>query len=132
MDNIAKMQKIEDEIKDYATIIRRVGVGIQEFSLGKGSGFTKHIYTSERVGIAGSFFTKDSYLPKHVHETNEYLIITQGKVDVSQNAIPREKCYKKADIVHVKANVPHSAKFLEDTYLVAITIPPDKDWPNDS
>ena len=65
--------------------------------------------------------------PEHLHIESEYGLIYVGKVIVSVNG--KERTLGIGDCVKVDPALPHWAKALENTWLIAITIPKSKDYP---
>lgn len=84
------------------------------------------------VAIQKIFSSKGSKLEFYIHKVREWLIVTKGKYSITidtGNGL-KKKILIRGDSVYMEPGTSHSAEALEDTYLIAITVPSDGGYPN--
>lgn len=76
------------------------------------------------VAVQKAFMSKGTVFPRHVHGEVEVLIIYEGRLEFDG----REYCI--AEVIHIPEGQEHTIKALEDTWMVAITIPASSAYPD--
>ncbi len=114
-DNI---KKDSDTIVEYETVEGRItGYGL---------------LNEENVAIQKIFSSKGSKLEYHIHKVKEWLIVIEGKysivIDKGQGA--ESIVLHHGESVYMEPGTCHSAEALEDTWIIAITVPADGGFPN--
>jgi quercetin dioxygenase-like cupin family protein len=81
----------------------------------------------DRIAVANSIFSAGTKYPTHQHPGYEIVVVYKGKIelDIGGKKITITDCGKP---YYFDASQPHSADVIEDTELIAITIPGDRDW----
>jgi len=94
----------------------------------------------EKMMLSRVFLRKGCDVPTHSHENEQFACVMSGKVlfglgDVGSET-RREVTLGTGEVMHLPANVPHSALALEDTLILDLFSPPSKttgiDRPNRS
>jgi len=89
------------------------------------------LYVSDDYAVARYFAKKGTVHGSHVHEgITEYCIIVSGKMKFVYG--DREDKFGALECVVIWPDIPHGAEFLEDTWLIGVTIPGEGGWPNGS
>ena len=89
----------------------------------------RRLISTERMMIAQVFLQKGCVIPKHEHENEQLTYILEGTLRFRLGEDEAELVDVKAgEVLHIPANVPHSAEALEDTLDVDIFCPPRVDW----
>lgn len=76
------------------------------------------------VAVQKAFMSAGTVFPAHVHGETEYLVLYEGRVSVDGVE------FKASDVVRIAPDQEHSVKALEDTWMVAITIPASHAYPD--
>jgi len=73
--------------------------------------------------------SKGSSVKKHAHPNEQFTYILEGKISFTYgHAMDKTVVLSAGDILHLPANLPHSAICLEDTIDIDIFSPPRQDW----
>jgi len=85
------------------------------------------ILDQPEIKVSRFFQSAGSNLPEHIHQQKEFLIVYAGSMflklrDAEEIKIPA------GDSVIIDIGNPHSKRFLEDSWYLAITIPKTQDW----
>ena len=81
------------------------------------------------IAVAMAYFPMNSILKMHVHrKEKEITIVYKGTMRV--NTSGEYHLVQAGGNITIQPDIPHSALFKEDTYLIMITIPPAKGFPN--
>ena len=105
----------------------------EEFTLDlpKGSATSVCLFENERINIARTHVSKGSIFPSHVHEDiREHIIVELGHIELLLCESGTKINMTESDCYIVDCNTLHSARILEDTVLIAISMPPDPDFPH--
>jgi len=88
------------------------------------------VYKDNDISIARCFGAKGTEYARHCHaDLKEFIIVVSGKLKIIYD--DREEVYEASDFCEVPANVFHQGEFLESSWVVVITIPPESRWPDD-
>ena len=89
----------------------------------------RRLVTGERMMLAHVYLKKGCIVPRHSHENEQLTYILEGTLRFRLGEDEAELVDVKAgEVLHIPANVPHSAEALEDTLDVDIFCPPRADW----
>lgn len=90
---------------------------------------TRRLITGSAMMIAEVRFAKGDSVPKHAHHNEQLTFITAGALHfvLGENE-DREVTVRAGEVLVIPANVPHSARALEDTIDIDIFSPPREDW----
>ena len=97
-----------------------------EFSTGTAS--SQNVYSTPDIAIAKTFIPKGVAFEPHVHTSiTEWVIVLSGMLKVYREGFT--DTLVKYESLQIPANKPHSALALEDTTIIAITVPKDEGYP---
>ena len=90
----------------------------------------RSIYNEEDGSVMILSLPEGTELPPHTHENPivEYGIILKGSIRITQEGVD-DVIYSYQDCVILKDEVMHSGVALEDTKIIAITIPQELGYP---
>ena len=107
---------------------RIINEGVIKYRLNKGEAISESIYSTEDIAIAKFYIPAAGVLETHIHRTSdEWLIILEGTLEIftedSYNILT------KYDSVKITADKPHKAIAVENSTIIAITVPRDDGFP---
>lgn len=85
------------------------------------------IHHEKDVAIQRVFMSKGSTFLPHKHDVHEWVVVYRGKYMLNYKGEKKEQ--GMGDMAYFEPGEPHSGVLLEDTWILAITIPADKDYP---
>jgi quercetin dioxygenase-like cupin family protein len=89
----------------------------------------RRFINGDQMMIAHVYFRKGGFVPKHQHVNEQLTYILEGRLRFVLGEDGDETIDVGAgEVLHIPANVPHSAEALEDTLDVDIFHPPRQDW----
>jgi unsaturated pyranuronate lyase len=89
----------------------------------------RRLIPAERMTLGHVYLDKGCTVPLHSHENEQLTYILEGTLRFRLGEDEAELVDVKAgEVLHIPANVPHSAEALEDTLDVDIFSPPRADW----
>ena len=74
------------------------------------------------VSVVKVFLPSGALFPLHSHDETEVLVLYEGKAQ-HKSVLPEEKIMTPGDCVQLLPGVTHQMEALEDTWLVAVTVP---------
>jgi len=90
---------------------------------------SENLHSEEAIAIAKIFIHKGVTFERHVHPFSyEWLIILRGSLILSFDD-SKDILLNVYDSINIDINKPHSAYAVEDTTIIAITIPKDDGFP---
>jgi len=92
-----------------------------------GTAISYNLLTLPEVCVARTFVSSGSKFPTHNHFEKELLIIYSGSMMMTVG--DRKLIMKEGDCIKLDTEVPHSARALEDTWFIAVSVPYSKDFP---
>ena len=102
-----------------------------KYKLKIGSCTGYYLYNDNKIAIQRAFITKGSEFPKHTHkDEKEWLIICNGHIIIEFES-GESLNLNEGDFCFVEKGIPHWMIAKEDTWIVGITVPADRGYPND-
>lgn len=86
----------------------------------------RKIVSGENVMVARLWFSKDSLVPLHHHESEQISLILDGSMKFDFEG--RSVLVRAGEVLVIPSNVPHSALALEDTMGIDVFSPIRQDW----
>ena len=84
----------------------------------------------EKMMISQVFLQRGCLVPTHQHENEQFACIMSGtmRFGIGAEGAPnrREMTLKAGEVLHLPANVPHSAEALEDCLVLDLFSPPSQ------
>ena len=127
---IDKLEEITPKLPEYPPLVTFKVVTNEGtiYKFKNGVAISENIYTTDDIAIAKTFIPKGVTVEPHAHIiSNEWVIVLDGVLKIFSEE--EEKILNKHDSVMVIANKPHYAIAVEDTTIIAITVPKDDGWP---
>ena len=119
---VEKLKDLTDRIVPrLSAIVKSDQSPLIEYDVINGHAFGIHLFSSCGVSVNRFFATKGGILPEHSHKEKEWCILYDGSVVVKYK--DRNVTLKPGDSEMIEPNVPHSAIYLENSWLIIITIP---------
>jgi quercetin dioxygenase-like cupin family protein len=92
-------------------------------------GLSRRLVSGEKGMLAQVYLAKGVVVPKHSHENEQFTYILEGALIFRMGEDQSEEVVVRAgDVLHIPANVPHSAEALEETLDLDVFVPPRQDW----
>jgi quercetin dioxygenase-like cupin family protein len=82
----------------------------------------------DKAACAKFYNSCGTNFPEHVHEQREWIIIIEGSMLLTVDGGEEKRLLVGMSDV-IEPGTPHSAKFLEDCWYYAITVPREPNWP---
>lgn len=109
--------------------VRTPAVGTVEYVLAGGRAVGFNCYSSPELGVQRVMLPAGADFPSHIHEEQEYLIVYKGHVVVRVG--DQEIDLLPGGCANIPSNVRHSSHIIEDSWMLAVTIPRDEGYPRD-
>jgi hypothetical protein len=130
-DHVGKLRELTEKLPPMAsavvplvTLVQAIKSSIIEYAVRDGFCFGVGLWKSEDVAVQKAFASKGTTFPVHVHKEHEFIILIKGSYRDNGSE------YRAPDVVHYHPDECHSPLFLEDCWMIAITIPPSEGYPN--
>ena len=98
-----------------------------EYKIKNGTCISRDLYSDNDVSVARLLITSGGELPEHKHKEKEYAVIASGKIVIYKEG--KRMILGVGDCIVFEVNVLHRARALEDTWLIGVSIPCSKDFP---
>jgi len=86
------------------------------------------LFKDGEVGIQRAFMSKGSIIHPHFHPEWEIVIVYHGKLKFRYDS--KEQVIGVNEYIVFANSEPHDAEALEDTWMIAVTIPASEGYPN--
>lgn len=84
----------------------------------------------EQAMLSEVLLEKGCFVPTHAHENEQFAYVVRGKISfgigVEGSPDRHDKVLGAGEVLHLPANVPHSAEALEQTLVIDIFSPPSE------
>lgn len=104
-------------------LVRGRGVDWVRYEMEKGTCIGIGLLHERAIAVQKAFMSQGSVFPMHLHGEVEILIIYEGKIET------KGKVFGRGDIARIENGEEHTITALEDTWMVAITIPASSAYP---
>ena len=89
----------------------------------------RRLISGDSMMIAHIYLAKGAIVPKHEHVNEQLTYVIEGRMRFSLGEDGSQLVEVGAgEVLHIPANLPHSAEALEDTLDVDVFHPPRQDW----
>jgi len=100
-----------------------------EYKVEDGTAIGFGLLSQCEVGVQKLFISSGTIFPEHVHNNEiEYGIVYNGKLKVTINE--NSRIIEKGDYIKFSAQEVHDIEALEDSWIIAISIPKIEGYPN--
>ena len=121
-----KLKEIANRLS-FAELVQGQVDGFAVYECDKGTCFGQSLLHTDDIAVSNTFASVGTEFAQHVHCVLEIVIVYQGKMVLSTNGDVIEVGEKENIII--KPNMPHSAFFSTDTWMICMTIPADENYP---
>jgi quercetin dioxygenase-like cupin family protein len=129
--NIKTLKTITNNLPPLEELAKERHCGIIEYKVCEGTCLGFNLYNIPEVSIQRVFLSKGVNFPEHKHDDSvELVIIYCGSIKYTNNGT--ETILYPGDFVYSKKGEEHFAISLEDSWVIAISIPREKGYPNGS
>lgn len=133
-NNIRLLEELTKNIPNFDTMIKNKDASQIIYDV-NGTCIGFFIAKERDFSIQKTFITCESEFPTHIHEEVEWLIILNksGKLKITyanKDCEENDVILEFSDSYKIQSNVPHNIRALEDTWLLGITIPASKGYPD--
>ena len=131
------MSKDIEELKKLAASLPPVpklgdfkidGPNCTQYEIENGTCFSWNLFSSKDTSVARTFISSGGKMLEHQHDEKEYAVIVSGRVVAHYKN--KQKILNVRDCIVFEKGTPHSVRALEDTVLIAVTVPHSKDFPD--
>lgn len=126
------MRKLE-ELTEHLSFsqITRQNNGVTQIETEIGTILFLAIFKSKDVAVARVFGSSGSKAKFHIHEGGkEWFIVLSGKINVEFSDKRQDKTIEAGDEICIFSGNLHRACFIEDSWILAITVPADESYPD--
>jgi len=129
-NNLERLRKLTHDLPApirLEDILSYLPNGKSEYLIEKGRCLVELLFRVPEISVMKAFMPKDSKLERHDHSEKEIIIVYVGEIEFQING--ETKNCKVGNCVYFSPHQPHSAKVLQDTWMIGITIPESSDYP---
>lgn len=99
-----------------------------QYDTDDGTCFGIGLWTDEFISVGRFFMSAGAKLKEHDHAEKEMIIVSSGCLISYSNG--ERKVVKQYDCIVFQEGVSHRVVALEDTWMIASTVPPSKAYPD--
>jgi quercetin dioxygenase-like cupin family protein len=109
--------------------VKYIDHNVSEYDMVAGTATTFNLYRDESIAVARIFASAESKFPLHSHDQREFAIVYTGCMILDING--KKKTIHTGESTYINAGIEHSAYFPEDTWILAVTVPPAPGYPGE-
>lgn len=123
--NIDRIRQLTDKLGPPEGFVQ--GPGLKQYQAEGGKILAWTIHWQPEFAICHSFLSEGAVLKHHIHEEKEWIIVISGRISVeTPDGIT---VLGPTQEIVIEPKTPHSVSTDVDTYVLAIAIPANSDWP---
>jgi quercetin dioxygenase-like cupin family protein len=105
--------------------------GMVEYQLKEGNALAFSLLKKKEVAVADSFLSKGTIFPYHKHSgSKEFLLVYSGNITVVFDCLEdNRRDLMPGDLLELDICIGHVLFAKEDSWVVAVTIPADENFP---
>ena len=127
-NNLAMLRHLTDRLPPFPEAsVEEPGFKIHEVPCGTSLSWDL-MTVPEIISVARWFNSYSTEFPVHAHDAREWIIVYQGSMYITIEGEEKKRLLVGQSVV-IDPGVKHFARFPEDCWCLAITIPQSKDWP---
>jgi quercetin dioxygenase-like cupin family protein len=127
--HLEKLRELTAKLPPLETMTVQKGPGCVEYKVEHGTCHGVCLFNDGQIAVQQGNVTGGSVFPWHAHDTCVEIIIVYAGRMICTNRIRGPVELSAGDSVFCPRGVEHMHEFLEDTSLIAITIPADPSYP---
>jgi len=134
-DNMKKLKELTHTLQPLPLLVKSEEMDRIDYNIYDGISFALNLMNQRNVAVSNCFISKGAMFPKHDHQETELLIVYDGSLYVEICNDVNDTCYFKntinvGEVVYFEAGEKHIIKALEDTWMIAITVPAAEGYPS--
>jgi len=131
VDNLLWLEQLTEALPDLSELVAgKSRMGYTEYLTTTGTAIGWSLLNIPEVAVQRHFISGDTEFDSHSHLSNEWVIVTKGALQFVINGEQRSVTYV-GQCQFLPAHCHHSCMALEDTWLIAITVPAAEGYPHD-
>ena len=89
---------------------------------------TRRRIIGEQAMLSYINLTKGCFVPSHSHANEQFAVMLSGRLRfiLTENGKEREVIASAGEVLHLPANLPHSAEAIEDSVVLDVFSPPSQ------
>jgi len=95
-----------------------------------GTSISWNLLSQSEISCAKWYNSNGTEFPEHVHEQREWVVIYKGSMLMTVEGQEEIRLLPGMSMT-INPNTKHSARFLEDCWYLAITVPKSEDFPHE-
>lgn len=134
---IDKLDEITTQIQFLNKLVKDRSSGLIEYKTVIGTAIGYALFKIDTVAVQRVFLSSGTVFPIHVHAEKEWMMVYQGsmtfnfgKIESREEDLKDEKICNPGDYVYFDSYIPHSAIVHKDSWIIAVTIPAERNYPN--
>jgi len=125
----SQITQISNSLTDFIGCTAQKRSGHSIVKIENGDAFFFNLLNNDKIAVSNSFATKGSAFPCHSHEQTELIVVYDGKIEITFPKDKKKYIFGPKEFIYIQANQEHRGVILENTWMIAITMPPSPDWP---
>ncbi len=133
--NLVKLKELTENLPTLNSMVCKNGdisPNIIELKSGDTAIVLIGIIKNKQYAICKTIAPKEGKRTLHAHEGNEWMIVLKGKMEMFYGEHRPSEIIDVGGYVFIPAGVLHDAYYIDNTELLAITVPPDPIFPEGS
>ena len=142
MVDLSELEKQTNKLKSLGDLVLKEHEKFNEYiSKDEGTCIGFGLYKEDNVAVQRTFLSKGATIELHSHEEKEYILVYKGAFKLladedlkclkdGEPTIGNNCVLKSGDGVFLKSYQPHGMISLEDTWVICVTIPAAKEYPD--
>ena len=122
-DNLKILRKLT---KDLTDLVSEKQGRYVEYNCSVGVCIGEGLYKQNNIAVQKAFLSKGTIFDRHDHGEKEFLICYEGIIEFTNK---EKRKVGVGEIIIFDKNHAHSCEALEDSQLIAVTIPASKGYP---
>ena len=82
-----------------------------------------------QVGVVNCKFDAGTEFPRHNHDAPETVLVYEGEMELEVHG--KVTVLRSGDVFTIPARAAHTVRAITETWVIAITIPADRNYPDD-
>jgi len=132
---LQKLRELTDTLPSFPSLVKMESNNRIDYNVDNGVSFAFGLLSQTEVAVANVFISSGAVFPKHSHKENEFLIVYEGGLVVeicdAGGEDYRSIIVETGGSVYFDNNERHIVTALEDTWLIAITVPAAEGYPHE-
>ena len=126
--HIEKMRKTAEKIKQLENLVLERTGDVIEYNVTVGRCIGHGLFNVNNIAVQQVTITSGTIFPIHSHPEKEFLFVYKGSIRYKYSG--QEKICNANNSIYFEPWQDHTCEALEDSYLIAITVPASEGYPD--